>query len=150
MFRRFVVSLAVSVSLLSGCADSDDPAVELWSDGVWSTVPVTDYSIDGRRDGRVTRATAIFALQGSGRLEVTFEVSYNPQPVLSGGRWQMEGAVSGEGEVVARSMKFFGGQAEGPSLGGRFQLEQDGEPRYRIYLPLRPVSAPDWGEIKAR
>jgi hypothetical protein len=72
------------------------------------------------------------------------EVSYDPRPVLSAGHWSYDGTSSGDGTVVERSMKFFGGQAEGPSLGGRFRLDQDNRPRFRIRLPLRPVSQPQW------
>ncbi|MBT3342724.1 MAG: hypothetical protein HN712_18970 [Gemmatimonadetes bacterium] len=143
------VGLALSWSLLAGCGGSDEPAVEAWAAGAWTPMAVTEYSIDGKRDGRSTTATAIFTLQDQRRLRVTMVITYDPQPVLRGGNWHIDGDDPATGAVVERAMKFFGGQGEGPSLGGGFQLDQDGDPRFRIHVPLRPVSTPDWGDIQA-
>ncbi len=80
---------------------------------------------------------------------MTMEIAYDPQPVLSGGNWQIDGDAPASGSVTERSMKFFGGQGEGPSLGGGFELNQNGTPRFRIQVPLRPVRAPNWGKAQA-
>ena len=135
--------------LLVACGGSEEPAVEFWHSDGWKSVAVTEYAIDGKRDGQITRATATFTLSSGtlssgAHLVAEFEVSYDPQPVLSAGRWRYDGDPAGAGSIIERSMKFFGGQGEGPSLGGHFRLDQDGQPRFRIYLPLRPVSQPRW------
>ena len=62
----------------------------------------------------------------------------------SGGRWTYTGKTSFEGTVIEWSMKFHGGQAEGPSLGGSLRLDRQGKPRFRIMPPLRPLSKPKW------
>jgi hypothetical protein len=139
-----VLSLVIVVAWLHACGGADEPTVEAWVDGSWTPVVVADYTIAGKRDGQRTTAVATYELQEGGKLRVQLEVSYNPQPVLSAGRWAYTGATRSEGTVVERSMKFFGGQGEGPSLGGRFRLDQDRQPRFRIVLPLRPVNQPTW------
>ncbi|HCL27618.1 MAG TPA: hypothetical protein DIC52_04170 [Candidatus Latescibacteria bacterium] len=139
-----VLSLVTVVVWFQACGGSDEPAVETWIDGNWTAVVVNDYTIAGKRDGQKTSAVATYELQEGAQLRVELEVSYNPQPVLSGGRWVYTGETRSAGIVVERSMKFFGGQGEGPSLGGRFRLDEDGQPRFRIVLPLRPVSQPTW------
>ena len=130
--------------LLAACGGPQEPIVETWIDSAWTPVVVQSYSIDGRRDGRKTKAVASFGLQGGAQLRVELEVSYNPQPILSAGHWTYTGKISLKGTVIERSMKFFGGQAEGPSLGGSFRLDYREQPRFRIVLPLRPISKPKW------
>lgn len=130
--------------LLAACGGPEEPTVETWIDSAWTPVAVKTYSIDGRRDGQKTRAVALFGLQDGAHLQVEVEVSYNPQPILSAGHWTHTGETSSGGTVVERSMKFSGGQGEGPSLGGSFRLDLQGQPRFRIVLPLRPVSKPKW------
>jgi hypothetical protein len=134
-----ILSLAL---LLVACGGSEEPAVEVWNNDAWAPLAVMSYTIDGKRDGQVTRAVATFGLPTDAHLVAEFEVSYDPQPVLGTSRWRYEGDPAGTGPIVERSMMFFGGQGEGPSLGGHFRLDQDGEPRFRIFLPLRPVSQP--------
>ena len=129
---------------LAACGAPKEPTVEQWLDTAWTPVAVETYSIDGRRDGQQTKAVASFGLPDGADLRVELEVSYNPQPVLSSGHWTYSGETSLEGKVVERSMKFFGGQGEGPSLGGSFRLDSQGRPRFRIVLPLRPVNKPKW------
>lgn len=139
-----MVALLLALVLLAGCSGTDEPAVEARIDDDWKAVALSDYSIDGKRDGSTTTATAIFSLQDGTSLQVTFVVTYDPQPLLSRGHWRFDGSPATEGTVADLSMKFFGGQGEGPSLGGRFRLDLRGEPRFRITLPLRPVSQPKW------
>ena len=141
IMKAFLLPLALS---FGACSGDNEPSVEAWVDGASTPVAVTASAIDGKRDGRRTRAVATFTLHDGARLRVQLEVSYDPRPVLSAGHWTYDGTSSGDGTVVERSMKFFGGQAEGPSLGGRFRLDQDHRPRFRIRLPLRPVSQPQW------
>ncbi len=131
--------------LLAACGGPDEPILETWLDSAWQPVAVRSYAIDGKRDGRKTKAVATFRLQDGAELHVELEVSYNPQPVLSAGRWKHSSADSSiDGTVVEKSMRFFGGQSEGPSLGGSFRLDREGQPRFRVELPVRPVSKPTW------
>ncbi len=143
MVRTLVPVLALAL-LLVACSGSDQPAVEVRTLDAWTPLAVSDYSIEGKRDGQITRAVATFGLASGTHLIAEFEVSYNPQPVLSAGRWRYDGEPPGQGRLVERSMKFFGGQGEGPSLGGHFRLDQEDEARFRIFLPLQPVSQPQW------
>jgi hypothetical protein len=129
---------------LTACGGPDEAAVEAWINDAWTPVTVTDYSIDGERDGSTTTAVAILTLEGGVHLRVELQVTYNPQPILRAGHWYSDGAMPEDGTVVERSMKFFGGQGEGPSLGGRFQLNQDNRPRFRIVLPLQTISQPKY------
>lgn len=139
---RLFLGLVLCVSSLA-CGD-DEPTVELWSEGGWYPVAVRAYAIDGQRDGRRTQAEATYTLDDGGRLTVSFDIAYDPRPELAGGRWQYDGEPPGSGDVTDLSMKFFGGQGEGPSLGGAFRLDAGGGPRFRIVVPLRPVRQPRW------
>lgn len=141
MSARCVLPLLL---VLATCGDPKEPTVETWQDSAWTPVVVETYSIDGKRDGRKTRAVAGFGLQNGDQLHVEMEVSYNPQPIRSAGHWTYTGETSLEGTMIERSMKFSGGQAEGPSLGGRFRLDHQRQPRLRVVLPVRPVSKPKW------
>ncbi|MBT4098333.1 MAG: hypothetical protein HOE86_11850, partial [Gemmatimonadetes bacterium] len=124
--------------LLAACGGPEEPIVEVWLDSAWQPVAVSAYSIDGQRDGGKTKAVASFHLQDGAVLHVELEVGYDPQPVLSAGHWNYALAdTSLDGIVVERSMRFFGGQAEGPSLGGTFRLDRKGQPRFRVELPVR-------------
>ena len=138
------VGLLWMLALLAGCSGKDEPAIEIRANDTWRATAVSSYDIDGKRDGRTTTATATFGLQDGTSLQVRFVVTYDPQPVLSGGHWRHEDRPVAGGTVTDLSMKFFGGQGEGPSLGGRFRLDQDGQPRFRVTIPLRPVSQPTW------
>jgi len=126
--------------LLAGCFGESEPGVEEWTDGAYRPLEVTAYEVDGQRDGAATRAVATFTLASGGRLRLELEVAYNPQVVLRAGHWRIEGARPDSGVVHAESMKFLGGQNQGPSLGGRFRLDRNGGPRFRVILPLRPLN----------
>jgi hypothetical protein len=133
------VAACAAAATLSGCADRASPRVEAWRGDGWAELAVRDYRIAGARDGAVTRAVATVALEDGGAIEIELRVFYNPTPVLESGRWTL-GAEGGD--VSAESIRFLGGQGEGPSLGGRFRLEHDGRPRFRVTLPSRPVESP--------
>ncbi|HEU4366129.1 MAG TPA: hypothetical protein VFT13_11770 [Candidatus Krumholzibacteria bacterium] len=137
---RCSVVLALFAAPL-GCAGGSEPRVERWVDGVWQPVASASYRITGKRDGAATFAVATFALEADQRLQVELTIVYNPTPALGAGRWRLDGAQPAGGEVVAESIKFLGGQGEGPSLGGRFRLEENGRARYRVILPARPLSS---------
>lgn len=132
------------LALLSACSGNDEPQLEVWEDGIYQTRALSAYEISGKRDGGTTRAVAILTLASGERLRLELVVVYDPTPALSSGHWSLDGTQAAAGEVRAESLTFLGGQAEGPSLGGRFRLDKNGSPRFRVVLPLRPVSQPNW------
>tara|TARA_Y100000590_G_scaffold120426_1_gene137896 strand:- start:260 stop:607 length:348 start_codon:yes stop_codon:yes gene_type:complete len=105
---------------------------------------VTNYQVSGKRDGATTQVFIIFQLENDERLQLELEITYNPVPVLRSGHWKIDGKESNSGNVQAKSLKILGGQGEGPSLGGRFQLEDNLQPRFRVFIPLRPINKPKW------
>ena len=133
------------LALLAGCSDKAEPRLEVWEDGRYQPRALTAYEITGKRDGATTRAVAILTLESGERLQLELVVVYNPTPALSSGQWSLDGTQTGAGgEVRAESVRFLGGQGEGPSLGGRFRLYENGSPRFRVVLPLRPIAQPNW------
>ena len=132
------------LALLGGCSDRSEPRLEIWEDGVYQTRALSAYEITGKRDGATTRVVAILTLESGERLQLELVVVYDPTPALGSGHWSLDGTQTGAGEVRAESVRFLGGQGEGPSLGGRFRLDENGSPRFRVVLPLRPVSQPNW------
>jgi hypothetical protein len=142
---RYVTVLvpAVVLALFAACSRGG-PRVEAYVDGSYSAVEVAGYQLAGRRDGSTVRATATLTLADGGRLIVELDVVYIPTPSLDEGRWRLEGPAPASGVVQAESVKFLGGQGQQPSLGGRFRLEADGVPRFRVVLPPRPVEKPGW------
>ena len=94
----------------------------------------------GARDGDRTAATFVFdGPQGTLELDVT--LAYDPQPVMAEGAWTLDGE---GGTVRAESVRFVGGQGEGPSMGGVYVLESNGRSRFRVHLPLVAVET-TWG-----
>lgn len=134
---------AVVLALFAACSRGG-PRVEAYVDGSYSAVEVVDYQLAGKRDGSTTRATAMLKLGDGVRLIVELDVVYNPTPSLGEGRWRLEGPAPASGVVQAESVKFLGGQGQQPSVGGRFRLEADGVPRFRVVLPPRPIEQPGW------
>lgn len=130
--------------LLSSCANNAEPQLEEWGEGSYKARQVSAYNINGKRDGATTRATAMLILRGGERLHLELKVDYDPQPVLGEGKWRLEGDRADSGAVIAEALKFFGGQSEGPSLGGRFLLQGNNGLRFRVVLPLRPVEGSRW------
>lgn len=133
--------------MLGGCTHNDEPMLDEWVNGVYQLRTVSEYQVSGKRDGARTQVSIIFELGSGERLQLELEVVYNPTPVLRSGHWSIEGRQAGSGVVKAESLTFLGGQGEGPSLGGRFQLYENspaGRPRFRAVVPLRPVNKPNW------
>ena len=145
IYRFFLFVLLVTPQVLTGgCSGRAEPEVEVWEDGVYHPAVVDTYEISGKRDGAVTRVSVDLKLETGERLRLELEVRYDPQPVLGTARWMLDENRGAAGEVITESLKFLGGQGEGPSLGGRFRLEEKGSPRFRVVLPLRPVDQPQW------
>jgi len=131
------------VLLLIGCG-RDETRLEEWVDGAWSERGFRTYDIDGKRDGDRTRAVATFVLNSGEKLQIELVVGYDPTPVLIRSNWNVDGGINQNRSVVALALRFTGGQGEGPSLGGRFVLYADGQNRFRVMLPMRPVETPQW------
>ena len=83
-------------------------------------------------------------LENGERVELELEVVYNTTPILRSGFWHVDGKHYGSGNVLAKSLKFLGGQGEAPSIGGRFELKEDSRSRFRVVVPLRPVNKQNW------
>ena len=132
------------VLLFGGCANNDEPGLEELVNDLYEPRTVTNYQVSGKRDGATTQVFIIFQLENDERLQLELEITYNPVPVLQSGYWKINGKESSSGNVQAKSLKFLGGQGEGPSLGGRFQLEDNSQPRFRVFIPLRPINKPKW------
>ncbi len=138
---QFLIALLI---LTAGCSGRNEPRLEAWKDGAFQPRALSAYEISGKRDGSVTRAIALFTLESGALLTLELEIVYNPTPSIGSGRWSIDGDHAGSGEARAESLKFLGGQGEGPSLGGRFRLEENGTPRFRVVMPLRPVEQRAW------
>lgn len=134
----FVLALACL-----GCGDGG-PHLEARRDDAYQPIAVDSYRIEGARDGATTRATATLTLADGARLELRLDLFYDPTPILQAGRWRLEGPQPGSGDVVAENLRFAGGQGEGPSVGGRFRLEESGQVRFRVDLPLEPIQSAGW------
>lgn len=132
------------LALLGGCSDRAEPRLEVWENGIYQPRALSAYEINGKRDGATTRVVAILTLESGERLQLELVVVYNPVPALGSGHWSFDGTQAGAGEVRAESVRFLGGQGEGPSVGGRFRLDENGSPRFRVVLPLRPVGERSW------
>ena len=132
------------VLLFGGCANNDEPGLDELVNDLYQPRTVTNYQVSGKRDGAATQVFIIFQLENDERLQLELEITYNPVPVLQSGYWKINGKESSSGSVQAKSLKFLGGQGEGPSLGGRFQLEDNSHPRFRVFIPLRPINKPKW------
>ena len=132
------------IMLSGGCTNNDEPLFDELVNGVYESRIVTNYQVNGMRDGATTQVSVKFLLENGERVQLDLEVVYNPTPVLRSGFWRLDGKLSGSGNVKAKSMKFLGGQGEGPSLGGRFELEEGSQSRFRVVVPLRPVNKPNW------
>jgi hypothetical protein len=137
------VGALFALVLWAGCGN-DEAKLEEWADGAWRERAFSSYDIDGKRDGDRTRATATFTLVNGEKLRIELVVGYDPTPVLARSSWSLDGLVYQTTSVVSMALKFTGGQGEGPSLGGRFMLEADGQNRFRVVLPVLPIEKVQW------
>lgn len=133
---------AALAAVMIACSGPGSPRVEAMENGVYIRKNVRSYHISGARDGATTHARAVIVLNDGDSLHIDLNVGYNPAPVLASGNWRRSGTAQEEGEVVAESLKFLGGQGSGPSVGGRFRLERLGNPRLRVVLPAQPLERP--------
>ena len=134
MRARIVVAAAL---LLAACGADTARVEDLDSE----SAPATGLelrSASGTRDGDRTEARFEFS-DGTRTLVLELALSYDPQPVLAGGRWSLG---TDGGTIRAESVRFVGGQGEGPSVGGVYVLRDDDGDRFRVHLPLTRVADP--------
>ena len=132
------------ILFLEGCTNNDEPIFDELVNVSYQSRTVTNYQVSGKRDGATTEVFIIFQFKNDERAQLELEVAYDPIPTLRSGHWRIDGKESSSGDVQANSLKFLGGQGEGPSLGGRFQLQEHSKPRFRVVIPLRPINKPKW------
>jgi|TARA_B110000240_G_scaffold115533_1_gene129553 hypothetical protein len=138
LLRLFIVTYFL------GCVNNDDPKFEELVDGLFITRTITNYKTYGKRDGALTQGFIIFQLENNESIQLELEVTYNPIPILTSGYWKTLENESIRGKVQTISLKFLGGQGEGPSLGGSFDLKYKSETRFKVFIPLRPINKPKW------
>ena len=142
--KIFSSVLIFIILLFEGCTNYDEPIFDEWVDGFYHSRTVTNYQVSGKRDGATTQVFIIFQFENDERVQLELEVAYDPIPTLRSGHWRIDGKESSSGDIQAKSLKFLGGQGEGPSLGGHFQLEENSQPRFSVVIPLRPINKPKW------
>jgi len=131
---RLVVALA-SWLLASGCHGGGVSVEERTAEG-WQSVPYRLASVESRRDGYVTESQFRLVNDGAVELCLVLHVAVDPTARLEKGQWsRTAGERVEEGEVVPIQVEFLGGQGSDASVGGRFLLQEAGEPRYRVNLP---------------
>ena len=136
--------LVFLILLFEGCINNEEPIFDEWVNGSYQSRTVTNYQVSGKRDGATTEVFIIFQFKNDERVQLELEVAYNPSPILSSGHWQIDGKKSSSGDVRAISLKFLGGQAEAPSLGGTFELKENFQTRFKVIVPLRPINKLEW------
>jgi hypothetical protein len=136
------ISLLLTLLSLLGCANNDYRFERIDGTQV-TTLPFKFDGIRGVRDGASVNAEARFA-GGADFLTMTITLRLVPPPEFSSGRY--EGTIGGKtaaGRVECPSLTFFGGQADQPSVGGVFILEDEqNRPLYRVRIPATPMTRP--------
>ena len=138
------ILLIISVVHCVGCVNNDKPKFEELVDGLFVPRIITNYSTYGVRDGALTQAYITYDFEDYKSIQLKLEVTYNPTPILSSGYWKILDGDSILGDIRANSLKFLGGQAEAPSLGGTFELNENFQTRFKVIVPLRPINKLEW------
>lgn len=135
MHWRSPTIAVMSFMLLASCAGQPARPVEDLGGGQdVSRFALT--SLKGTRNGDRLDVHAIYS-DGSRQITVDLHFRVTPPPRLDSGTWSGLGS---EGGVRERSSTFLGGQSGPPSIGGRFDLlAPNGQPRYRIAIPVQPL-----------
>ena len=129
--RRYILALCL---VLPACARRDRPALEDLTTGQ----SLSAYKIEstrGVRDGDRLAAQVLIS-DSSSILTLDLHFAVGSPTTLESGTWRW--AQSGrllKGAVMARSVTFLGGQDDGPSIGGVFDLTGDDQ-QLRVTLPL--------------
>lgn len=133
------------------------PAADIVTDEHWEIVPFVLQNATGARDGARTTARVV-AVFGADTLYIDLEIEADPQASLRSSTWRMTGPkpqpqpqpkpqpVLGEsfgGTVEPTALRFIGGQAGPPSLGGLFVLRDGrGMPRWRVRIASLELPPP--------
>ena len=131
MYRSAVLILCVA---LAGCAHRDQRPLSDLSGGQ-DLSGFTIQSVSGVRDGDKLNAHVLIS-DSSSILTMDLHFAIGSPTTLEAGTWRW--SRSGRqlnGTVTARSVTFLGGQDDGPSIGGVFDLIGD-DTRVRVTLPL--------------
>jgi hypothetical protein len=135
MVRRSFWHLLASVLVLGGCAKHDrKPLEDLSGHADLSAFKI--QSVRGVRDGDRLSAQVLIS-DSSSILTLDLHFAIGSPTTLDSGAWQW--SRSGRllnGAIAARSVTFLGGQDDGPSIGGTFDLTNGGNALYRVNLPL--------------
>lgn len=126
-------------ALLVACSDAGEPRVEKIGEPP-ALLPYRLDSLTGVRDGDLMKTRLVFTSE-AGRLAVEMNFRIGVPTILESGRytWDQRNGRT-EGSVNAISVTFLGGQSDGPSIGGIFQLlGPDNAPLHKITLPTRVV-----------
>jgi hypothetical protein len=121
--------------LFAGCAHSNRPALQDLS-GREDLSRFTIQSVHGVRNGDRLAAQVLIS-DSSAILTLDLHFAIGSPTTLESGNWRWsrpDGASNGT--VSARSVTFLGGQDDGPSIGGTFELAGEERPAYRVTLPL--------------
>ena len=115
------------------------PALEKFDDtesGWVELGPVLIESMSVERDGPEVRATGVF-LHDEDRITLSMELFLEPPARFVSGNHSSR--IAGEafaGPASSESLEFFGGQNEGPAVGGVFVFENSADGvRYRLRFP---------------
>jgi hypothetical protein len=127
--------LLILLILLAGCGHSEHRPLQDLS-GHENLSGFSIQSVRGVRDGDHLNAQVLISDSSSIlTLDLHFAIG-SPTTLQSGTwRWSRPGGLL-NGTVSARSVTFLGGQDDGPSIGGTFDLLVGSEPAYRVILPL--------------
>jgi hypothetical protein len=118
---------------LANCAKPRAPLQDL--SGREDLSRFTVQSVSGVRDGDKLSAKVLIS-DSSSILTLDLHFAIGSPTTLESGMWRWSrssGLLSGA--VLARSVTFLGGQDDGPSIGGVFDLSGDSK-RVRVTLPL--------------
>ncbi|MBK5295232.1 MAG: hypothetical protein JJE04_26595 [Acidobacteriia bacterium] len=133
--RSPIVAVAC-IMILHACARQPAKPVEDLGGGQ-DVSQFTLTSLKGTRNGDRLDLKAVYS-DGSGHMTVELHFRVTPPTRLESGTWT---GLGNEGSVRERSSTFLGGQNGPPSIGGRFDLlAPDGQPLYRVTIPLQPLT----------
>ena len=127
--------IAILCLLLAACAHSDRHPLQDLS-GHEDLSRFTIQSVHGVRDGDRLAAQVVIS-DSSSILTLDLHFAIGSPTTLESGTWRWSrssGLVNGT--VVARAVTFLGGQDDGPSIGGTFDLVNGSAATYRVMIPL--------------
>jgi hypothetical protein len=121
--------------VLAGCARRARPPLQDLS-GHEDLSRFTLQAVRGVRDGDHLAAQVLIS-DSSSILTLDLHLAIGAPTTLRSGtwRWSRPGGLL-NGTVSASSVSFLGGQDDGPSIGGTFDLTGAGGLRYRVTIPL--------------